>query len=193
MKPIFRLVAFAVLFLSVSAWAEEAAPNSDKPYISASRSETLSAVVDAVNYETREVTLTGSRGNTVSFVAGPDVRNLEQVNVGDHVLAELYEEVTISVQAADGAQPGAGQMQQAARAEKGDKPGAAVVDTTVITATVEEINIENNTFKLKGPQGNVQEFTARNPENLKKAAVGDLVVITITQAMGIVVKEPDAE
>ena len=113
--------------------------------------------------------------------------------MGDHVFAELYEEVNISVRDAQGMQPGAGQMQEMARAAEGDKPGGAVVGTTVITATVEEINLENNTFKLKGPQGNVKEFVAENPENLKKAAVGDLVIITITQALGIIVKAPEGE
>ena len=51
------------------------------------------------------------------------------------------------------------------------------MDAVVITATVEEINIEANTFKLKGPAGEIREYEARDPENLKKAEVGDLVVI----------------
>lgn len=193
MKNLFRLIALTLLFLTAAAWADENMPSSEKLSISASRSETLSAVVDAVNHETREVTLTGSRGNTVTFIASPDVRNLDQVNVGDNVFAELYEEVNISLHGVKGMEAAAGQMQEMGRAAKGDKPGAAVVGTTVITATVEEINLENNTFKLKGPQGNVQEFTARDPENLKKAEVGDLVVITVTQALGILVEAPAAE
>jgi len=193
MNNLFRVITLTLLFLTAPVWADEGMTSSEKLSISASRSETLSAVVDAVNHETREVTLTGSRGNTVTFIASPDVRNLDQVNVGDHVFAELYEEVNISLHGVKDMEPGAGQMQEMARAPEGDKPGAAIVGTTVITATVEEINLENNTFKLKGPQGNVQEFTARDPENLKKAEVGDLVVITVTQALGILVEAPAAE
>jgi hypothetical protein len=193
MSNLFRTIAAALFILTTAAWADAGAASGEKLSFSASRSETLSAVVDAINHETREVTLTGSQGNTITFTASPDVRNLDQVNVGDHVFAELYEDINISLQPGNGAQAGAGQLQQMARAEQGDKPGAAVVGTTVITATVEEINLENNTFKLKGPEGNVQEFTARNPENLRKASVGDLVVFTITQALGIVVKAPAGE
>jgi hypothetical protein len=63
----------------------------------------------------------------------------------------------------------------------------------VVTATVEEINIELNTFKLKGPDGVINEYTARNPENLKRAAVGDLVVMTVTSAVAIVVEEKAPE
>jgi hypothetical protein len=63
----------------------------------------------------------------------------------------------------------------------------------VITATVEDINIEANTFKLKGPDGEVTEYTARNPDNLKRAMVGDLVVITRTDAVAVVVEAQPAE
>ena len=53
--------------------------------------------------------------------------------------------------------------------------------------------LEANTFKLKGPEGNVNEFTARSPENLKLAKVGDIVVITITSAIALAVQETAAE
>ena len=47
--------------------------------------------------------------------------------------------------------PGAGEIMAAGRSEKGEMPGMAAIDAMVVTATVEEINIEANTFKLKGP------------------------------------------
>ncbi len=72
-------------------------------------------------------------------------------------------------------------------------PGVAAIDTRIVTATVEEINIEKNTFKLKGPDGVVNEFVARNPENLKRSAVGDLVIITVTEAVAISVTKGPAE
>ena len=75
----------------------------------------------------------------------------------------------------------------------GEMPGAVVMDAVVITATVEEINLEANTFKLKGPEGNIQEYTARDPENLKKAAVGDIVVITQTEAIALSVEKATSE
>jgi len=191
MNNMICVIAATFIVLSASAWAGEEPPAPGKPYIAASRSEDFSAVVDAINHETRDVTLSSSSGETLNFIASPDVRNLDQVNVGDHVYAQYYEEVTIAVQEAKGAQPGAGQIQQIARAPKGAMPEGAVVGTTVINAIVEDINLQNNTFKLRGPDGNVEEFTARNPENLRRAAVGDLVVITITQALGIMVRAPD--
>jgi len=65
----------------------------------------------------------------------------------------------------------------------------AAVDATVIVATVVDINMENNTYKLKGPAGNVNEYVAMNPENLKLAAVGDIVVIETTESVVAVVEK----
>ena len=80
-----------------------------------------------------------------------------------------------------------------ARAKEGEMPGMAAMEQAVITAVVEEINLENNTFKLREPDGSVNEYVARVPENLKRAKVGDLVVITVTNAVAIVVEEQPAE
>ena len=64
---------------------------------------------------------------------------------------------------------------------------------TKMQTVARTINIEANTFKLKYPDGSVQQYTARDPENLKRAAVGDIVVITATEALGIVVEEGSSE
>ena len=48
-------------------------------------------------------------------------------------------------------------------------------------------------FKLMGPDGLVEEYTVENPEDLKKATVGDLVVITNTETMAISVEKTVAE
>jgi hypothetical protein len=84
-------------------------------------------------------------------------------------------------------------MAAAARTEEGEMPGFAAIDTQIATATVEEINIEANTFKLKGVDGMVNEYVARNPENLKRAKVGDLVIMTVTNAVAIAVEHAPTE
>ena len=181
-----------LLLISSSAWSGEQAAT-DKPSMSASQTATMTASVEAINHETREVTLRGPQGNSVSFVASEEARNLDQVSVGDIVTAEYVESISIEVFAGDGSEPGAGQGSVAGRTEKGEMPGAAGMDAVVITATVEEINIEANTFKLKGPSGEITEYTARDPENLKKSEVGDIVVITITEAMALSVEKTSKE
>ena len=84
-------------------------------------------------------------------------------------------------------------MAAVARNKEGETPAGMVMETTITTATVEEINIEANTFKLKWPGGEIKEYEAQNPENLKKADVGDLVVITYTEAIALSLAEVPAE
>lgn len=189
-----KFVPVAALLLATSAvWAGDEEAVMERPSFSATQSMTVSAVVDAINHETRVVTVTKTDGESLTFTASEDARNLDQVTVGDVLIAEYMETVSVEVLANDGMEPEAAQASAMARTKKGEMPGAAAMETTIITATVEEINIEMNTFKLKGPDGTVEEYVARNPENLKRAAVGDLVVITMTSAVAISVHEPTAE
>ena len=165
----------------------------DRPSFHASQSMMVNAVVEAINHETREVTLKRSDGEIISFVASEEARNLPQVSVGDIVNAEYVQSVSIEVVANEGYEPEQGEMEAVARTKEGEMPGLAAINTQVATATVEEINIEANTFKLKGVDGTVNEYVARNPENLKRAKVGDLVIMTVTNAVAIVVEEVPAE
>ena len=183
----------AVMLFSATAWAGETAPATDKPSLYSSQTMIVTAIVEAINHETREVTLRGPEGETTSFVASEEARNLDQVSVGDVVIAEYEQSLSVEVFANDGSAPGMGELAVAGRSEKGEMPALAAIDSQVITATVEEINIEANTFKLKGPSGEVNEYVARDPENLKKAAVGDLVVITYTEAIALSVEKTTAE
>ena len=165
----------------------------DKPSFAASQTMTISAVVEAIDHETRVVTVRKPDGEALTFTASDEARNLDQVKVGDVLTAEYTESVSIEVMANDGMEADMAEASAMARTKKGEMPGFAAMDATVITATVEEINLEMNTFKLKGPDGSVNEYVARNPENLKRAAVGDLVVITVTESVAITVEAQPAE
>jgi hypothetical protein len=177
---------FTVLLAISFSWVAVA---QDKPSMYASQTEVIEAVVEAINYETRVVTVRKTDGTAVTFTPSPDVTNLEEVSVGDILHAELTQSVRITVAEAEGVEPGAGGMSGIARSEKGEMPAMAAVDATVIVATVVEINMENNTYKLKGPAGNVNEYVAMNPENLKLAAVGDIVIIETTESVVAVVEK----
>jgi len=160
-----------------------------KPSFSVTQSTMVNAMVEAIDHETRVVTLDMGDGESFTFTASPEARNLGQVEVGDIVSAEYVENFSIRVVASDGMEAGMGEISAMARTDEGEMPGVMATETAVITATVEEINIEANTFKLKGPDGLVEEYVARNPENLKRAAVGDLVVMTLTEGVAITVEE----
>jgi hypothetical protein len=193
MRTIKFTTIVALLFAVATAWAAEDLTMMEKPSFYASQTSTISAVVEEINYETRVVTVRKPDGEAVTFTASEEARNLDQVTVGDVLIAEYQETVSIEVMANEGMEAGAAELSAMARTEKGEMPGMMAVEAVVVTATVEEINIEANTFKLKGPEGTINEYTARNPQNLKRAAVGDLVVMTVTEAIAVTVVEQNAE
>lgn len=193
MKRINYASVMALLLAStVTVAAAEETPMV-RPSFSASHSMTVSAVVEAIDHETRVVTVRKADGEEITFTASEEARNLDQVSVGDILIAEYMENVSIEVFANDGMKPDAAAVSAMARTEKGEMPGVAAMDSSVVTATVEEINLEKNTFKLKGPDGVVNEFVARNPDNLRRAKVGDLVVTTVTSAIAITVEKQATE
>ena len=193
MKNIKYISIVATLLTATVVLAANEDAMMDKPSFSASQTMTISAVVEAIDHESRVVTVRKPDGEALTFTASDEARNLDQVEVGDVLIAEYMESVSIEVMANDGMEADAAEASAMARTKKGEMPGIAAMDAAVVTATVEAINLEMNTFKLKGPDGTVNEYVARNPENLKRAAVGDLVVITVTEALAITVEEQPAD
>jgi len=193
MKNIKYLLVVAQLLVATAVFAGEEKAELDRPSFAASQTMVVTAVVEAINHETRVVTVRKNDGEEITFTASEEARNLDQVSIGDILVAEFVEKITIEVLPGDGLGPDAAEAAVMARTEKGEMPGVAAMDSTVVISTVEEINIEANTFKLKGPDGVVTEYTARNPDNLKRSKVGDIVVITDTVAVAIMVEKAPAE
>ena len=169
--------------------AKEAAAPQEKPAMKQEALITLEATVTAINQETREVTLQNSEGESITFIASDEVRNLAQVEVGDKLKVEYLEAIEIRVLAPGEAEVGAQQIVSGGRAELGEKPAGGAISETTIVAVIEAIDKENQTATLKGPEGNSKVVKVRNPENLEKVAIGDKVIITYTEAMAVKVTE----
>lgn len=193
MKLPTLLSMFAVLFAGSLAYAQADSSPVTKPSFSASESVTTTARVEAIDHETREVTLLLADGDTVTSRASDEVRNLDQVSVGDIVYAHYTDSVSIQVVADDGAAPEAYVAGEAARAAEGKMPGFAATESAVTTSIVEAINLEDNTFKLREADGEVRQYTARNPDNLRRAEVGDKVIVTVTQSVVVTVERQPAD
>ena len=165
----------------------------DKPSISTKQTVKLTAQVLAIDHEALQVTLQGPQGNVRTIQLDKEARRLNEVEVGDTVYAEYVQHLSIEVVAGDGARPGSGSMSTVKRAPDSEMPGAVTTETTLSMATVEEINLEDSTFKLNWGDGGIKAYSARDPENLKKAAVGDLVLVTYTEALALSVQEVPAQ
>ena len=166
---------------------EKSTAESEAAFIAVTGIKTMSAEVVAIDPETREVVLVGEDGVEFALLADEKTNNLDQVSPGDMVDAEVYERITIELVKDDTMRPMDTTAERDVQSDEGEMPARAEVHETVNIYTVEAIDIEANTFQLKDVNGDIEEFSARDPANLAKAAVGDAVVVTVTEAVGVIV------
>ena len=181
-------LALALFFVLSFAGAHTALADEHKPAAGGfSQTVEIQASVTAIDLKTRMVTLKSPDGNETTIYVDKRARNLPQVKVGDVVKVAYHEAVAWKVNKSNKAVPTEAQTAEV-RAQPGEKPGGAVGQRITFTATIEAIDLANGTVTLKGPQGNSRTIKARNPANLKKVKVGDLVDITYTEAVAIKVE-----
>jgi Cu/Ag efflux protein CusF len=191
MRRSFRIVPFALLVLSSLALAQAPAAPTQKPHYSHSKTKTVRATVEAIDQATRTVTLKGEDGSTSTFHAGPEVRNLAQVKVGDEVITQYQEAVAVFVN-----KPGETKAplpppttgEATTRAELGEKPAGAVAKGTTVTATVEAVDVATRHVTLKGPKGDTVTMQVKDPKYLEGVKPGDQVTAQYTEALAIAVQ-----
>jgi ribosomal protein L6P/L9E len=149
---------------------------------------TVSATVEAIDKEDRVVTLKGPQGNLFNVVAGPEVRNFDQIKTGDQVVVRHTEALTLELKKGGGGLRERVETDAAARAAPGAQPGAVVTRRVTVVADVVAVNARTQTVTLRGPKRTV-ELQVRNPDQFKLVKVGDQVEATYTDAVAIAVEK----
>jgi Cu/Ag efflux protein CusF len=190
-SSIVRLVLTASFACALSACAQTTEPDVAAAPISGvvgERQVSALATVQKVDMAKRDVTLKGEDGKVFTIHAGEQVRNLPQVKVGDTVTTTYYESIAYEVHKPGAAEVGVKSASGLQRAEPGEKPGGVAADVVQVTATIVGIDKATPSVTLKRPDGEVVAVRVRDPKKLEGVAVGDLVEITYTQAVAIVVE-----
>ena len=193
-KTGFALLAgLLVLSIAAGGWAaEQAAKKAEPPSWKTSSMVEETATVEAVDQATRMVTLKGPKGNSITFKASDEVRNLAQVKVGDTVKFAYYESLAVRVLKKGEAFPTVGESAAMARAKQGDKPAGVVGTETSVNVTLMAVDKKAKTATLKGEDGKLVTVTPLDMKNLDKVKIGDRAVITYTEAVAVKV-EPAAK
>lgn len=146
----------------------------------------VTATVDAIDHKTREVTLKDPSGNQFTFTAGPEIKRLDEIHVGDTVNAKYYMSFVAELRepTEEEKQKPLTILDATARATEGDPAGANVQRIRVVT-TVEMINRTAGTVTVKGPLKRFVTAKVEKPEVLEKLKIGQTIVITYTEAVGI--------
>ena len=190
MKGRIALLGAFVLALPVMASGAEqkaAAEKSAKPHFEASQQVTESATVLSVNKSKRSVKLRTEDGDTVDVECGPEVKNFAQIKAKDVVNATYTEKLTVTVEGTGEA--GSSAEESMTTAKEGEKPSATAKAKMEYKANITAIDKEKGTVSLKGSDGREATVKPRNPANLDKVKVGDLVVFRYTQALAVSVSK----
>jgi Cu/Ag efflux protein CusF len=146
----------------------------------------LAATITAIDKATRDVTLKGPQGNELTLTAGPEVKNFDQMKVGDQVNVEYVQALTLELKKGGGLVVARTEQKGGAVAKPGEKPAGAVGRQVTVVADVIGTDPAKQTITLKGPKQTV-EMRIADPEQFKRIAKGDQVEATYTQALAMVV------
>jgi len=190
MNPNLRATLFTLLFfltLGLSCGPLFAADDL-KRVVERKNVEKVAAVVEAINAQTRIVTLRSlTRNASVVMEVADEVRNLDQVKVGDRVVVEFLEALAVDLKKGGGMMPSADVAVGAARAKLGEKPAGMLGGELQVVATILAIDADEPSVTLRGPEGKVIEVLVQHPEKLADVDVGDQVVITYKRAVAVAI------
>jgi hypothetical protein len=178
-SPVFSLLA---LLWSITATAADVVMVSD--------TVEAQATVVAIDKQQRRILLRDTRGGEYDVIAGPDVRNFDQIRKGDQVEV-LYQRAAASRLEKIADPNAAVEFTSVERAEKGAKPGMTATRSRTVAAKVIEIDTRHRLLTVKGPQGNV--LTVRVPPTVlafDELQVGDTIAAGYTEAIAISVRPP---
>jgi Cu/Ag efflux protein CusF len=182
----------ALAALALGCATEQPKAPAPLPKYSETATQSATATVQSIDQATRRVALKEKDGNTFEFTAGPQVRNLDQIQVGDLVAVTYTETFTLEVKRGDGSAPSVTSAAAGDRAAVGEKPAGSVARVTTITAAVLAVDKEIGRVTVQGPQGNTRVIQVKDPKKLESVKVGDMVVATYSESLGIAVEKVPA-
>lgn len=187
-----QFIATFAFVLASGALAQDKGPKSpDTRGVAAADVVRVVSTVESIDQATRVVTLKGQDGRMVTFVVGPEVKNLAQVRKGDVVTMEYIEAVAMALRKTDSKVRERIETDFKAGAAPGQKPSGVVGKDIKITASVEAVNEKAGKVTLRGPERTV-ELKVRDAAILKQVKVGDMVEAEFVEALAVKVEKGPA-
>jgi hypothetical protein len=176
----------------VSVLAQEP-KTSTSPPLSAEESVlvTITATVQAVDQDKREVTLKGPLGNVVTFNVDKRVKRLNEIKVGDEITADYYVSLAAELRSPTESEQKTPItiLEGAVRAPKDTQPGGAGLRAIKVVTTVEGLDLPTQSVTLKGPLGNYATIRAKDVDKLKQLRLGDTIMVTYTEALAVALEK----
>ena len=165
-KLVLGIIAAAVLVpMARTAMAQSKTVSSEV--------KTATGTIEAVEAQTRTITIKKSDGTYATIVAGPDITRFAEVKVGQ----------TVNVRVKRPGEPDTDTKAAATTGSEQALPGGTKAKQRTITATITAIDPAVPSVTFTGPNGWKYSSKVQDTEALSKVKVGDKVDFVWTEAM----------
>jgi len=144
-------------------------------------------VIVNIDQDTRAITLKNEEGEEWVFNAGPEVRNFDQLKRGDLVITEYYAAFAIALEPKGSNLEDKISKTEMDRAEPGEQPGMEYTNTTWALGKVTEVNPEQGTVTLEGPEHTLTVAVSSDVD-LARVEVGQEVEALYIESLAISVE-----
>jgi len=184
----YRIPLFIVIFLSVTSVSLFGQQSEERlPPKELWSQITIQASIEAIDLESREVTLKGPQGNLVTVEVDNRVKRLSEFRVGDVVTAEYWTYLK-----AEFREPTSEErnnplvvLAEGGRAPEGMPPSGAVGAVVKAVVTVDLINRTEGQVTIRGPRGKYMTFQVADQNVINQLKVGDEVILTYAEALAL--------
>jgi hypothetical protein len=139
--------------------------------------------VTKIDKKTRTIFFKNSEGES-KFVAGPEIKNFDQIKTGDR-LSVTYE-IAVAIELIKTKSDGIRSKVETSTeitSKPGEKPTRTISNTTTIIADIINVDRAKKLVSVKGPSGKVTVVTVKNPLLLADVNVGEQVRVIYFDAM----------
>jgi hypothetical protein len=164
-----------------------------KSTVATANGQSVSAkvTVKSIDAATRHLVVASPSGEIMTLKVPTSVRNFSQIKVGDTIKATYTLETEIVISSPNTPLPSDTQAVIAARAAKGELPGAAVANGMVVTGAVLAIDMAKHTLKIVNPKGGeVHTIVVKSADRqraMAKLKVGDTITAYVMESLVITV------
>jgi hypothetical protein len=151
----------------------------------------IEATVIAVDKDAREVSLQGPQGQIVTMTLGPDMQRIDEISVGDAVVATYIQSLAADVReptAEELAEPWA-ELDAAAIAEMDAEPGVAGLRVIRAVCTIEGMNRVTRTVMIQDPRGKFHLIGDVDPARMEGVTLGTQVIMVYSEAMALTLEK----
>ena len=183
---LLKLVVFLTM-LVLPAYAVLASQSIMEGAVTAEDAAIAVVTVVGVDKATRTLTLKGEDEEKWTFIAGPDVRNFDQIKRGDRVIIEYFEGMALALGPKGSGVRARVDKLEVERAKSGEKPAGKITKTVEALGLVAAVNPKERLVALQGAEKTVVLKVADDVD-LSQVKVGQEVEIVYVQSLAVSVE-----